>query len=273
MLPAHLYRQASLPAEQAVSVADLLALDLAAQREGDHEPTSAWCKRVVAADAGNMGACIERATELRELGRLDEADQVCREALTEIPDQPQALMGLGYTARQRGGATAKALQYFQSASAAAPHDPWPWLEAATELRELGRLAEAEAACHTVLSTVSAAGDAPAGHAPARWRALMELGHCARGRSDRTAALAWFTDAAATALSEPWPRLEVATELRELERIDEAEALYQDVLAEHPQAYWAVIGLGFVARHKGQSDEAQLALNAPRRLIRTSLGLA
>jgi Flp pilus assembly protein TadD len=202
-----------LPADQAAPVPDLLELGLSARRAGDHERALAWFKRVVAADATNTRARLESATDLRELGRLDEADQVCREVLAEMPDQPQALMGLGYTARQRRGATAKALMYFQRASAAAPGDPWPWLETAAELRELGRLEEAEAACHTVLTTVPAAGDAPAGHAPARWRALMGLGHCARGRGDRTEALGRFTDAAATALSEPWPRLEVATELR------------------------------------------------------------
>ena len=245
-----------MPTDQTALVPDWLEHGPPAQCASDHEQVLGWLRQVVATDATDTGARFESATALRELGRLDEADQVCREVLAEMPDQPQALMGLGYTARQRHGATAQALMYFQSALAAAPRDPWPWLEAATELRELGRLEEAEAACHTVLNMVPAAGDTPAGHAPARWRALMGLGHCARGRGDRTVALAQFMDAAATASSEPWPRLEVATELRELGRIDEAEAVYRDVLAEHPHAYWAVIGLGLIARARGQRDEAR-----------------
>jgi tetratricopeptide (TPR) repeat protein len=243
-----------LPADQVPPVPDLLELGVSARRAGD-ERALVWLERVVAVDKANTRARLEAATELRKLGRLDEADQVCREVLAEMPDQPQALMGLGYTARRRG-ATAKALVYFRSASAAAPRDPWPWLELATELRELGRSEEAEAACHIVLTKVPTAGDAPVGHAPARWRALMGLGHCARGRSNQTDALARFTDAAAAAPSEPWPHIETATELRELGRVDEAEALYQGVLAQHPQAYWAVIGLGLVARYKGQRDQAQ-----------------
>jgi tetratricopeptide (TPR) repeat protein len=250
------YGHASLPADQIAPVQDLLELGHSARRAGDHERALVWFKQLVSVDAANIRARLESATELRTLGRLDEADQLCHEVLAEKPEQPQALMSLGYTARRRRDAVAEALTYFQRASVAVPRDPWPWLEAATELRDLGRLDEAEAACRIVLNSVPVAGDAPAGHAPTRWRALMELGHCARGRGNRTEALARFMDATATAQSDPSPRLEVATELRELGRIDEAEAQYHGVLVEHPQEYWAVIGLGLVARSRGQCDEAR-----------------
>ena len=245
-----------MPADQTALVPDRLERGLSAPCASGHKQRFGLLKQVVATNGADTQTGFERATLLRECGRLDEADQVYRELLATMPDQPQALMGLGYTARLRRGATAQALMYFQSAAAAAPRDPWPQLEAATELRQLGRLEDAEAACHMVLRMVPAAGAAPAGHGPARWRALMELGHCARGRGHRTDALARFMDAMATASSEPWPRLEIATELRELGRIDEAEAVYQGVLAEHPQAYWAVIGLGLVARSRGECDKAR-----------------
>jgi hypothetical protein len=66
-------------------------------------------------------ALIEVAQDLRELGRLNDAEATHRRVLPDAPDQVRALTGLGQLQRQRGDRVAT-LASFGAAAAAAPGD-------------------------------------------------------------------------------------------------------------------------------------------------------
>ncbi|MBM6582737.1 tetratricopeptide repeat protein, partial [Microvirga sp. BT689] len=131
--------------------------------------------------------------------------------------EAQRLLDLARQVR-RSGDRVTSLQYFQDALALAPDQNLLKVEAATDLRELGRLDEAEAAYQEVLQGK-----------PHHFGALFGLGYVARRRGDRAAAVAWFQAAATADSSQLTAKMEAATDLRELGRLDEAEAAYQEVL--------------------------------------------
>jgi tetratricopeptide (TPR) repeat protein len=102
------------------------------------------------------------------------------------------------------------------------------------------------------------------------RALLNLGYLARQRGDALAALGYFEAAAAAAApGRTRPRLEMALELRTLGRLDEAEALYRELLQDRPDLVRALAGLGHIARLRGQPRlalrhyRAALAVNPTR----------
>jgi tetratricopeptide (TPR) repeat protein len=109
--------------------------------------------------------------------------------------------------------------------------------------------------------------------PGDHRALLSLGELARQRGDALAALGYFEAAAAAAPERPRPRLEMALELRTLGRLDEAEAVYRELLQQRPDLVRALAGLGHVARLRGQPRQAlrhyraALALNPARTDLR------
>jgi tetratricopeptide (TPR) repeat protein len=136
------------------------------------------------AGPGALHAAAEMAADLRDLGRLEEAEAVCQTLLRDHPESAETHLALGHCARARGDRRTS-LRHFQAAVAADPRHVWAINEAAADLRELGRLAEAEAAYRRLL-------DISPGHAHGQ----IGLGYCARQRGDRTASLALFQAAAA-----------------------------------------------------------------------------
>jgi tetratricopeptide (TPR) repeat protein len=93
--------------------------------------------------------------------------------------------------------------------------------------------------------------------PNGYRAPLNLGYLARQRGDAAAALSYFEVARATNPRRARPRLEMAQELRALSRLDEAEALYLDLLKEQPMLVRALAGMGHIARTRG---DQRLSLN-------------
>jgi tetratricopeptide (TPR) repeat protein len=180
-------------------------------------------------------APLERAAELRELGRLDEAETVCRDILTDSPDNVSALVQLGHCAQQRGD-HATALARFQAAAAANPDNPWPHVYVGNELRETGHLEEAEAAYRR------AGTEGPGG-----FHALMGLGHCAQLRHNHAEAATRFQEAAAANPGDPWPHLYTGDAFRELGRFGDAETAYRRAGAAGPAGFHALMGLGHCAQ--------------------------
>ena len=123
----------------------------AARREGDHAAAltafeAALARQILA----HVGLKVSAASELRELGRLDEAEALLRQVLAIQPKHVSALAELGYVARRRGDRAA-ALAAFEAAAAADPANVGMKVAAASELRELGRLDEAEALLRQALA--------------------------------------------------------------------------------------------------------------------------
>jgi tetratricopeptide (TPR) repeat protein len=85
--------------------------------------------------------------------------------------------------------------------------------------------------------------------------LRLQGLAARRRGDRAEALEHFRAAAALDPEKLGPLLDVATELFELARLDEAAAVYQGVLAKDPRVMLGWRGLGHVALRRGKTGEA------------------
>ncbi|MGO9356948.1 MAG: tetratricopeptide repeat protein [Xanthobacteraceae bacterium] len=118
----------------------------AARQNGDHPAALAAFQAAVEVDPGHPGARAGLASELQLMGRLDKAEALCRDALAVDPHHADALIQLGQIARQRGDRAA-AFEAFRTAATAHPDRMDLKLETVSELRELGRLDEAEQFCH------------------------------------------------------------------------------------------------------------------------------
>ena len=240
-----------------VAEAEAVYRALLAEQPGAWEPT-AWlgmCARLhhdLPAAAEHFAAAlvaapapqpwwvrVEYATTLREMERIAEAEAVYRALLAEQPGVWELTARLGQCARLRHDLPAAAGHFAAALAAApAPQPQWVRIEYATTLRELGRVAEAEAVYRALLA-----------EQPAAWEPTAWLGVCARLRHDLPAAAEHFTAAlvAAPALQPRWVRMEYATTLRELGRLAEAEAVYRALLAEQPGAWEPLAWLGICAR--------------------------
>jgi tetratricopeptide (TPR) repeat protein len=132
------------------------------------------------------------------------------------------------------------------------------LEAAAALRKAAEFEAAEIVYRSVLE-----------ERPTSYRVLLNLGYLARQQGDTAAALDYFEAALAADPQQTHPKLEMALELRTLSRLDEAEALYLDLLKDRPTLVRALAGLGHIAQARGKPRlalsyyQAALAANPTR----------
>jgi tetratricopeptide (TPR) repeat protein len=218
-----------------------MALGFLAREKGDHAAAFTHFDAVRVANLMHAAASLEAATELRELGRLDQAEALYREISTAAPTA--AVIGLGQVARQRGN-RAEALQEFERALAACPDHAGARLEVAAEYRYGGRREKAQALCCAVLETE-----------PNNFWALMALGHLARDCGDHTAALSWFEAASRADPRHLEVRQDLAIAALDADRLDEAESAFQTILDQNPRNMRARMGLGYVARKRGDHGAA------------------
>jgi tetratricopeptide (TPR) repeat protein len=223
---------------QSQQVDALVGLAQIARRRGDRVASLAMFEAAAAASPDHAGVKAELASDLRELGRFDEAEALLRGVLERQPQQVDALVELAQIARRRGDRVAS-LALFEAAAAASPDHAGVKAELASELRELGRLDEAEALLRGVLDCQ-----------PQQVDALVGFAQIARRRGDRAASLAKFEAAAAANPNHLGVKLEAAADLRELGRLDDAEALLRGVLELQPQQVDALVGLAQIARRRG-----------------------
>jgi tetratricopeptide (TPR) repeat protein len=223
----------------------LVALGHVARRRGDRAASLAAFEAAAAAAPKHAGVKIEAAADLQALGRLDEAEFLCRQVLEGEPAHFGALVWLGHVARRRGDRAAS-LAAFQAAAAADPKHAGVKVDAAVDLHALGRLDEAELLCRQVLD-----GE------PAHFEGLVWLGHILRRRSDRAGSLAAFEAASASKPDHVGALLEVVNGLRELARLDEAETKLQVLLTKEPGHVGALCGLGSLKLERFRLEEAEL----------------
>jgi predicted Zn-dependent protease len=199
----------------------------------------------------------EIATDLRELGRFYEAETVLRAILRTRPQHFWALVGLGQLLRRRGDRTGSLAQ-FQAAAAVNPNEIWVQIEIATDLRELDRFEKAEAVLRAILQS-----------RPQHFWALVGLGQLLRRRGDRTGSLAQFQAAAAANPDDVGMQIEIATDLRELGRFDDAEVVLRAALQSNPQHFRAVnVSLG--ENHRTQNQRRVRGWRSIRRIRRNIL---
>jgi tetratricopeptide (TPR) repeat protein len=225
-----------------------LGMGNCARRRGRHL-SAAIFQAATLANPRNPWPLLDLAADLRELNQLVAAEAACRRALELDPLQPQVHIGLGHCARKRGNIS-ESLEIFTAAVAAMPHDPWLRIERAADLRHFGKLDEAEAECRHVLAI-----------APANVQAHLGLADCARKRGDRKASAAIYRAAIHAAPEDPWPRVELAADLRETQQTAQAEILYNEVLTLLPGNIQALLGLGLCARSRGDRPAARAHFEA------------
>jgi lipopolysaccharide biosynthesis glycosyltransferase/Tfp pilus assembly protein PilF len=178
------------------------------------EPAKAleWFEAAAASRGSRLSVQLKLGRLLKQLGRLDAAAACFRAALERVPEHASALIALGEIARFQGD-RATALGFFQAAERSEARRPRLRIQIADLLRELHHFDEAESAYRSVLD--ASAGDV---------RALVGLGNLHRDRGDNAAALAFFEAAVAKAPEHRDAWFHLVRALRELCRIDEANAV-------------------------------------------------
>jgi tetratricopeptide (TPR) repeat protein len=208
---------------------------------------------------------METANMLRALGRLDQAAAKCIRILEKSPENAGVLMTAGYIERQQRKYDV-ALKYFRTAGSIDPSNLKIQLEIANALRELDRLEDAEIIFRAVLEKQ-----------PDQVAALLGLGSIARHRSDFDLALAHFRAASAADPSNIRVQVEIANTLRELMRLDEAEAACEQALSQSPNDVWILLCLGYIDRERADWSGAlahfQAAGNADPSNLKAQLELA
>jgi tetratricopeptide (TPR) repeat protein len=195
----------------------LVALAHLKRRQGNRAASLAAFEAAAAIDPYNTDVQVEIAEDFRELGRLDDAEAVLQHLIAQDPTI-RPLMAFGYLKR-RSGDYAASLAAFEAAAAIDPKDLNIQVQIALDLRELGRLADAE----TILNRAIALDSTTA-------KPLMALGHLKRRQGDRVASLAAFETAATIDRKDASIQLEIVNDLTELGRLDEAEAILERLLS-------------------------------------------
>jgi tetratricopeptide (TPR) repeat protein len=214
-----------------------------ARQLGDHVQALKWLEKAQDLKPELASLLIEIASELRELGRFHESKKALDDALARNPALASAWAGLGYLARKQGDHIT-ALAHFNQAFGLNPKHATIPVDIATELRELGRFDEALATLRALLETQ-----------PESVPAWIGLGQIARGRGERSVALEYFQKAMKLEPGHVLLPIHIATEQRELGRFDEALATLQALLETQPESVPAWIGLGHLARVRGESNLA------------------
>jgi tetratricopeptide (TPR) repeat protein len=184
-------------AEYHPDFADVLgALANIHRQRGDHDAALRCLRRALEADH-SASRVADLAGELRELGRLDEADRVLSAALDANPLDLVTMMERGLLLRLRSEHE-KALKAFHAVHIAHPGHAQALVELATEQWALGWLKEAE-------QTLGHALDVE----PNQLHALLQLGELAMLRGDFDGAQRTFQRAIEAHPGNVWPRLNSA----------------------------------------------------------------
>ena len=180
--------------------------------------------------------------------------------MSKHPDNLDAILGLAHIARKRGDSDSS-LAYFGRAAALNPRQIGPRLQYAQDLRELGRFDEAETAFNDIMRI-----------APDNVDALVGLAHVKRRVRDHATSLTYFRRAAALDPSRSNVQMQIATDLRELGQLDEAEAALLKVLereSEHPEAR---VGLAQIKRRRGDRHGSLSELRLAAKLNPMHIGV-
>jgi lipopolysaccharide biosynthesis glycosyltransferase/Flp pilus assembly protein TadD len=219
-------------------VADLLSLGRSSRRQGDHQAALGYFTEAAQAAPRDLNAAVEVATTLGHLKRHDEAESHFRALLARAPKSAVAMAGLGELLARRGEPAA-ALTWFERAAAIEPRNVTRDLQVGRVLQTLNRLDEADARLRQAI-------EREPGHAAA----LTQLGEIARRRGDLAAAADFFTRSLAQEPTRIGTQLLMAVTWRDLGRLDAAESCYLTVLDVQPNHTGSLIGLGEIARARG-----------------------
>ena len=211
-----------------------------------------------AADPNNRSIQVELVRSLRCLDRLDEAELVVNSILDAEPHQVGAMIERGHLLRRRGDRVGAA-KAFKAAATTDPSNRNIQVELARDLRALERLDEADFVLGRVL-------EAEARHVGA----LIECGHLRRRRGDHEGAAAAFKAAATIDPTNRNIQVELARDLRALNRLDEAEDILRVVSQDGSVHAGALVELAHVCRLRGNSAGTLATLEAAAKVAPENL---
>ena len=223
-----------------------IAAGRAARRRGDAAAALAAFAAAIPLDRRGELAIVEYGEELRRHHQIARAAEQAQCVLQRHPLSLPALMLAGRCARDLGNPAA-ARSWFGQAAATTTDDPAPLTELGHEQRKAGLLDAAEASYRAAFAL-----------APDRIFALLGLARCARMRGDTQTALAWRRQAGELSPGNLAVQTEIANDLRDLARLDEAADIYAAVLALDPADYAALMGSAALTRQLGDAEGALAA---------------
>ena len=198
------------------------------------------CRR----DPNQLGASLHQAVALRELGRYDDAEVLLRQAAAKFPEAAQPLTELARVAEARQD-WEEALARWREARTRFPEEAASYVGEAAALRRSGRMEEAEPLL------LKAAERLPHDPAP-----LAEWALIAHERRDWEEALKRWDSVHANFPDHRNAYLFGAMALRELGRLDEAEALLRSALGRFSPDFALQVEHGRIAEARGDMSEAQ-----------------
>ncbi|WP_294541043.1 tetratricopeptide repeat protein, partial [uncultured Rhodoblastus sp.] len=162
--------------------------------------------------------------------------------MTDVVSDFSTHMAQAKAARQQGDRVA-ALEHFRAAAAFDPQNVSARLEIGIELRELGRLDEAATTYRDMVANNP--------RLMLGWRGLALV---ARQRGDRAQAVEHWKRALEVDPADLWLQNDLANDLRDSGRHDEAEPIFLKLSEQYPDFVGGWRGLAFIARQR--SDRAQ-----------------
>ncbi|TWG28259.1 Tfp pilus assembly protein PilF [Micromonospora palomenae] len=204
-------------------------------------------EQALAIDPNDESALAWRVTELRQLRRLDDAEEAARLGIRRRPDLPQLHLELGFVHDDQHDYQ-RALTAFEQALAIAPDDEWALSARISGLRRLRRLDDAEEAAR---EAISKRPDLPQLH--------LELGYVHDDQHDYQRALTAFEQAL---VIDPGHESALAwrvIELRQLRRLDDAEEAARLGIRRRPDSPTLRLELASVALDKGDYHAALVAV--------------
>jgi tetratricopeptide (TPR) repeat protein len=204
-----------------------------AQTRGDADSAIAWLRQAVATDPD-----LSRVSDLLEEligGAKQPVGKRKKKPLDPEKERLRLFWRSVRTARHNGN-DAEAYDLLHAASLAEPDNIKILGELGVTLRKLGRLEEAAGVYRNILSRDATNA-----------RAYLGLGTIARAHRDEVSALAYFTAAAENDPDNLQVRLFIAELLVEQNRSEDADVIFQSVLAKSPQNPKVLASLGVVAQ--------------------------
>ncbi len=234
----------------------LLMRGVLALAQGEAEAAVGYLRRAVEALVGEHADPVALANlgiALASCGRADEAEQVLRQAVEQPGSPPQAAYNLGHLLAARG-ADDEAVTWLQAAVSAAP----AYTRASCELAAAHLRAEEAARAESVLRAALA-------HDAEHPVALHHLGLALRMLGRHEEACACFQRARPALGPDRELMLGLGASLQETGKVEEALAVYRELLAVLPDAY------GQVLRALSSASHGCFDLRPSR--LRALLGLA
>jgi tetratricopeptide (TPR) repeat protein len=193
---------------------------------------------------------LSAALPLHQDGRLDEAEALYREILSEVPEHADALHLNGLIAHQRGRHD-QALADVDCAIASDNGNAMYHANRARILRALDRHAQAAEAARSALALEPDNAETLCELAAA----LLETGNADEALNFTMQAVALAPELTAARHTQAMARFDLGCRAQEMDQLDEAEAQYRLALQADPEFVEALVNLGNVYRLLYQLEDA------------------